>query len=118
MPAKLWWILRRFWHYPHQYHESCKPDTFWKVWDGELTLHPLYKLAWRDRPLRYSLKRTAKLSLMHTRALVERAYYFARWKSGLCCGGGDKGTAAWRTDLCEWLERQARDAEDGLQSKE
>ena len=125
-----WWRIRSWWHYPEMFVQCVKPDTFWR-WDydsetGKSTFRWSQDYAWGlyqcqkyDLGILHLLWRWIRLSLRHVRGILPRLYYYARWYSGTCCGGDHAtGWKLWdwyrhrRTDLCEWLEQKAREAED------
>jgi hypothetical protein len=121
MKARTWWTLRHLWHWPHQYHQSAKLGWFFKADKEGIRLNPFY-LLYIDRYRRASTadeRRAAVRSLLrtskrHCKVMAYRALMALWYRSGVCCAGGSPQvvTKHLRTDICDWLERQARAAEE------
>lgn len=98
MKARFWWRVRDWWHHPNMYVQCVKPTTFWDDYN-------YYYFYWSRR----HWNAIGRLLIQHTKAALYRGYWRLRWWSQLRCNGNHGG---WRTRFCDWLENNARNAED------
>ncbi len=80
-----------------------KPPTFIRYCDAveEWYINPMYRFGrWRKIP---------KYILHDSKALFSRMWWGFLWLQPFRCNGNAGG---WRTQLCEWLENNARAEEE------
>lgn len=108
--ASFFWMIRRWWHTPHDWSTCQPPDCYFlDVWQSEysnLTTKENAGYLWwiySQRP------HGLKVLWRDIRHAVKRLWRWVRYTQPLHCNGNGGG---WRTTFCEWIENKARQYEN------